>query len=91
MFSKGGVVRRMMSARMIVVTPRSPLQQTGIVLPEDRPRVNYHYYRTENDPFPEPSLLEQIDSDQHEVILTEVSNFKRSDREKGLLEKKLES
>lgn len=39
------------------------------------PKVNYNTSRTEEDPFPDSSLLDQIDSEQHEEIKQAVAEM----------------
>ena len=52
--------------------------------PSNRPKVNYNTARNEEDPFPDPSLLDPIDADQHEDICKAVDNLEKTAREKGL-------
>lgn len=41
----------------------------------NRPAVNYHKARSEEDPFPDPSILESVDTDQHGDIRTAVKKW----------------
>lgn len=82
--SRGGIVSRMMFARMNRVVPEHTANEIAGQRKEDRPRVNFYTARTEEDPFPDPSLLDPIDSDQHGEIIAEIGNLKKIARDNGL-------
>ena len=50
----------------------------------DRPKVNYHAAHTEEDPFPDPSLLDPIDEDQHDDIRKAVADIQQTAKDNGL-------
>lgn len=59
-------VGRLMIARLNHVRPFEPSKKTS--LSRDRPRVNFYKARAEEDPFPDPSLLDPVDSAQHNDV-----------------------
>lgn len=64
--ARGGKVSRLMIARIQGVSNDDVepiLQSTG-----GRPPVDYYTVRDEPDPFPDESLLDRVDSDQHEEV-----------------------
>ena len=50
----------------------------------DRPKVNFHAARTKEDPFPDPSLLDPIDEDQHDDIRKAVEDMQKTAKDNGL-------
>jgi len=50
----------------------------------DRPKVHYHQARHAEDPFPDPSLLDPIDNDQHDDIRKAVENIQTTAKKNGL-------
>jgi len=67
---RGGKISRMMIARLNrIQEAESPSEESHRLL-ADRPRVNYHTARSEEDPFPDPSLLDPVDTEQHAEIRT---------------------
>ena len=80
----GGVVSRMMSARMNCSVTGMSETEVDEQISATRPRVNYYSARLEKDPFPDPSLLDPIDADQHEEIKTEIGKRKIEARNNGL-------
>ena len=52
--------------------------------PANRPRINYHAARIDQDPFPDPSLLDLIDSDQHEAIEDAVDSMIEKAKQSGM-------
>ena len=79
--NRGGNVSRMMIARLTRISNSDPVKEET---ESSRPRVNYYTARSEEDPFPDPSLLDPMDEDQHDEIRTEVKNLKDTARENGL-------
>lgn len=79
MSSKGGVLSLMITARLNGVA-----NEMSETVWNDRPRVNYFSVRTEADPFPDPSLLDPIDSEKHEDILQGVKDMKDTAKKNGL-------
>lgn len=49
-----------------------------------RPKVNYVTARTEEHPFPDPSLLDPIDTDQHDDICKAIEDIKENANQNGL-------
>ena len=49
-----------------------------------RPKVNYFSARAEEDPMPDPSLLDPVDEDQHEDIKTAVADMQEAAHKNGL-------
>lgn len=52
--------------------------------PHSRPKVHYDDVRTQEDPFPDPSLLDPIDLDQQDGILTAVDVFVQFVKNRGM-------
>lgn len=79
---KTGKLGRIMSARLnqIQETDKEPSEK----IDPARPKVNYHKARTEEDPFPDPSLLDLIDKDQHDEIKAAVKGMEQAAKKQGL-------
>lgn len=80
--SQGGSVSGMMIARLTRIQEKKQFIVTD--LPSNRPRINYNTARTEEDPFPDASLLDPIDEDQHEEIRQAVSDMVTSSKKNGM-------
>lgn len=52
--------------------------------PPNRPRVHYNSARNEEEPFPDPSLLDPVDADQHEEIKSVAETMVESAKKNGL-------
>lgn len=50
----------------------------------ERLRVNNHKARLDEDPFPDPSLLNPIDEDQHDDICKAVEDTEKTAKQNGL-------
>lgn len=81
---QGGTVSRMMIARLNSIGTAEDADDNGTKHQTDWPRVNYQTARTEEDPFPDPSLLDPIGSDQHNDIRTYEASMKKSAEDSGL-------
>ena len=79
--NRGGNVSRMMIARLNRISNSDPVKEET---ESSRPRVNYYTARSEDDPFPDSSLLDPLDEDQHDEIRAEVKNLKDTALENGL-------
>ena len=75
---RSGRVSRLMICRLNRVRNNYPSSQG------DRPHVHYRAARTEDDPFPDPSLLDPVDSTQHDEVLEAIANMKHKAKRKGL-------
>lgn len=82
--SRGGTVSRMMISRLNGERTSDNDQAKATDIDMDRPRVNYNTARMEEDPFPDPSLLDPIDSDQHADVRDSVEEMKKTADENGL-------
>lgn len=80
----GGMVSRIMVSRLNQVQEDEPNSEVQGELAADRPRVNYNAARNEEDPFPDPSLLDPIDSMQHKEVETETEEMLHKAKENGL-------
>ena len=80
--SRGGSVTRMMIARLNRVREKTPVSCE--YLPPNRPRVHYHTARTEREPFPNPSLLDSLDEDQHEDVRRMVGDMVTKAKKNGM-------
>lgn len=77
----------MMFARMNRAETGMSETEADDQLSATRPRVNYYSARLGKDPFPDPSLLDPVDADQHEDVKTEIGKPKTEARNNGLHEK----
>lgn len=68
--TRGGFVSRIMLARINRIV--------------DHPRANYYMAQTEEDPFPDPSLLDPLDSEQHDDVLGAVHDMIERSKSNGL-------
>lgn len=81
-FQRGGTISGMMIARLNRLPNTKPDTDTQ----KNRPPVNFYSARLEEDPFPDPSLLDPVDSEQHDTITSVVADMKDTDRHNGLPE-----
>ena len=79
---QGGAVSRIMIARL------NRIREEEFKTPDDgksdRPRVNFYAARSEEDPFPDSSLLDLFDEDQHEDIRSAVQALVQFAKDNGL-------
>ena len=80
--ANGGHVSRLMLARLNRVN--NDEVDTPPTADPTRPKVNYFSARAEEDPLPDPSLLDPIDEEQHEDIKTAVDDLRKQAFENGL-------
>lgn len=80
--TNGGKVSRIMMARLNHV--ENSHEDTPPKVSTVRPKVNYYAARAEEDPFPNPFLLDSIDSDQHDDIMAEVREAEKKAFDYGL-------
>lgn len=73
-----------MTARLNHMRDYGAFSDSSSNLVSDRPRINFNTARTEEDPFPDPSLLDPADTDQHGEIHTEVETMKNTASNNGL-------
>ena len=81
--SQGGSVSRLMIARLNGYQSHKSIHRVRV--PADRPRMNYHTARTEEDPVVDPSLLDPLDNDQHQDIREAIEGLKQNIRNNGIL------
>ena len=62
---QGRGVSRLMIARLNRIRKEGFFSNSDNNLSSDGPRLNFNTVRTEEDPFPRPSLLDPLDTDQH--------------------------
>ena len=73
-----GKIGRLMTARL-------NRQSNDDTIPAaDRPKVSFHAVRIEEDPFPDPSLLEPIDEYQQDDIRKSVEDMQKTAKDNGL-------
>lgn len=80
----GGQVSRIMLARLNRVGNDQMDAPNPTVPDPTRPKVNYYRARTEGDPFPDPSLLDPVDMEQHEAITTALARMQTAAFDAGL-------
>ena len=78
--ARAGIISRVMIARMNRVQDGEENKTSE----GSRPRENYYKARREQDPFPDPSLLDPIDSAQHSEIIEAMNMMKVDTRKNGL-------
>ena len=78
---KPGKLGRIMAARVNRLQEKSSNQANPMA---DRPRVDYNHARNEPDPFPDPSLLDPIDKNQHDDITAAVKSMETNAMNSGL-------
>lgn len=86
----GGHVSRLMVARLNRISNDQMDMTTGPPDPS-RPKVNYFSARAEEDPIPDPSLLDPVDEDQHADIKTAVADMQEVTHKNCLPDEKLQS
>lgn len=82
----GGQVSRLMVARLNRTT--NDAVEPVMEIFENRTRVDYYRVKEEVDPFPDPSLLDPVDSDQSEDVETAVSKRLQDAFDNGFPEEK---
>lgn len=85
--SRGGYVSRLMIAR--INRASNSTVDSDKPLDDLRPRVNYFCVREEEDPFPDASLLDPIDSDQHEDVIDATNGMVQTTIDSGFPNDKL--
>ena len=81
--SPGGSVSRLMIARLNGYQSHKSIHRVRV--PADRPRVNYHTARTEEDHFVDPFLLDPLEIDQHQEIREAEKGLRQTIRNNGIL------
>lgn len=82
----GGQVSRLMIARLNRVLNKSV--EAVMNASNDRPHVGYYKARDRQDSFPDPSLLDPIDHDQHEEIESATEKMLEDAKDNGFPEAK---
>ena len=78
-----GFVSRLMMARLNGYQNHKSIHRVRVTA--DRPRVDFHDARTEEDLFVDPSLLDPLDNEQHQEIREPVEGLKETSRNNGIL------
>jgi len=79
---QGGTVSRLMVARLNRIGNFETITEDDATA--EQPRVNYYECRNEKDPFPDPSLLDPVDSVQHAHIREAVQRMSKAAAGNGM-------
>lgn len=85
--TRGGQVSRLMIARLNRVSNSDA--EPSLTSKADRPHVDYYQVREEPDPFPDKSLLDPVDSEQHADVTEAIDKIVQDASDSGFTPAKL--